>query len=346
MDTYSKCNTCRNGNDDRGAPRLLFSSKRTRPLTRYTQVTGTERCRLADLRADGWPPTALASHLGRHRTTIWREVRLNRTAGNGYNPHRDRSQAVRGRRRSRRNRRLRARDWQWVVRHLQLRWRPEQIAGWGRRTGSLRISHETIYRYLAEQHRAGGRLMQLLRGSRKLRRCRAGSARRRGTRLGRPLETRPARAAARRELGHWEVDTVLEGRSRACIVSLVERRTGHVAIGKLSARTAAAFTARVIALIRRQRRPVRTITADNGTEPTGYREIEARTEVRFFFAAPCHAWERGTNENTKGLLRQYLPTAQRMEPVTQQDRDRIAWHLNTRPRKRLGYRTPEECYAV
>ena len=102
----------------------------------------------------------------------------------------------------------------------------------------------------------------------------------------------------------------------------------------------------MIALIRRQRRPVRTITADNGTELTGYREIEARTGVRFYFAAPYHAWERGTNENTNGLIRQYLPKAESMEHVTQQDCDRIAWHLNTRPRKRLGYRTPEECYAV
>src|SRR5690606_536855 len=238
VDTYSKCNTRRNWNDDLGVPRLLFSSKRTRPLMRYTQITEAERYRLADLRADGWPPGAIATHLGRHRTTIWREVRRNRTAGNGYKPHRAHSQAMRRRRRSRRNRRLRARDWQWVVRRLRQRWSPEQIAGEGRRSGRLRISRETIYRYLAADGRAGGGLGQLLRGSRKQRRRRLGSVRRRGLRLGRPLESRPAQVATRRELGHWEVDTVLGGRGRACIVALVERETGYVLIGQLRARPA------------------------------------------------------------------------------------------------------------
>ncbi len=312
---------------------------------RYTQITETERYRLADLRADGWPPTAIATHLGRHRTTIWREVRRNRTAGNGYKPHRAHSQAVRRRRRSRRNRRLRARDWQWVVRHLHLRWSPEQIAGEGRRSGRLQISRETIYRYLAADRQAGGRLGQLLRGSRKQRRRRVGSVRRRGLRLGRPLESRPARVATRREIGHWEVDTVLGGRGRACIVTLVERKTGYVLIGKLRARTAAAFTARVVALVRQQRRPVRTITADNGTELTDYRTIEAHTRARFFFAAPYHAWERGTNENTNGLIREFLPKGASMEHLTQHACNRIARQLNTRPRKRLGYRTPEACYV-
>jgi IS30 family transposase len=311
----------------------------------YTQLTEQERYRLADLRADGWPPSALAAHLGRHRTTIWRELRRNRSVGNGYKPHRAHSLAVRRRRRSRRNRRLWAREWRWVVRRLRRQWSPEQIAGEGRRSGRLRISRETIYRYLAADHRTGGRLTALLRGSRKQRRRRLGSVRRRGTRLGRPLETRPGRVAARREIGHWEIDTVLGGRGRACIVTLVERVTGYVLIGKLRARTAAAFTARVVALVRQQRRPVRTITADNGTELTDYRTIEARTGARFYFAAPYHAWERGTNENTNGLIRQYLPKGASMEHLTQQDCTRIARHLNTRPRKRLGYRTPEACYV-
>lgn len=102
---------------------------------------------------------------------------------------------------------------------------------------------------------------------------------------------------------------------------------------------------RATRLIRAQPNPVRTITADNGTEFHDYAAIEQATEARFYFATPHHAWERGTNENTNGLIRQYLPERQSMARLTQHDCHRIAAKLNRRPRKRLGYRTPEECYA-
>jgi IS30 family transposase len=229
------------------------------------------------------------------------------------------------------------------VRWLEARWSPEQIARWGRETGALTISHETIYRYLWADRLAGGALSRRLRHGGRRRRWR-GAPRGRGP-LGRSIRERPASVATRRRVGHWEVDTVLGGTGTACIVSLVERKTGYVVIGQLPARTAAAFARRTIGLIRAQRRPVRTITADNGSELTGYRLIEQRTGTRFFFANPYHAWERGTNENTNGLIRDFLPKGQSMAHLTQHDCNRIARQLNRRPRKRLGYRTPEDCYA-
>jgi len=147
----------------------------------------------------------------------------------------------------------------------------------------------------------------------------------------------------RTQLGHWEADTVL-GPGRPCLLSMVERKTGYVVLGKLQARTTAEVNPRATQLIRRQHRAVRTITADNGTEFHGYAAIEQATGTRFYFATPYHAWERGTNENTNGLIRQYLPKRQSMARLTQHDCNRIAKQLNTRPRKRLGYRTPEESY--
>ena len=135
------------------------------------------------------------------------------------------------------------------------------------------------------------------------------------------------------------------GQAGACVLSLVERKTGYLLLGQLVARTTAALNARAIALIRAQRRPVRTITADNGTEFHHYAAIEQATTARFYFATPHHAWERGTNENTNGLVRQYLPKRQRMAQLTHTACAAIARRLNQRPRKRLGYRTPEECYA-
>jgi IS30 family transposase len=150
---------------------------------------------------------------------------------------------------------------------------------------------------------------------------------------------------ARQEIGHWEIDTVLGRGSQACIVTMVERATNFVAIGALAARTATAFADPTIALIATQARRVRTITADNRTEVTGHPRIERRTGARFYFAAPYRSWERAINENMDGRIREYPPKGRSLAGLTRHDSNRIARQLNRRPRKRLGYRTPEECYV-
>ena len=129
-----------------------------------------------------------------------------------------------------------------------------------------------------------------------------------------------------------------------CIVTLVERKTGFTLIGKLNDRTTASLNERTVKLINRFPHTFKTITADNGTEFHQYKHIEAQCKTRFYFANPHHSWERGTNENTNGLIRQYLPKGLSMKNVTQQQCDAIALKLNTRPKKRLGYQTPEECF--
>jgi transposase, IS30 family len=132
---------------------------------------------------------------------------------------------------------------------------------------------------------------------------------------------------------------------RNSVLTLVERTTGYTAMGKLARHCAADATACCIELIARHSGRVATITADNGTEFHSYTEIEAATGATFYFATPHHAWERGTNENTNGLIRQYLPKRASLANITQHDCDAIAAKVNSRPRKRLGYRTPEECYV-
>ena len=138
-----------------------------------------------------------------------------------------------------------------------------------------------------------------------------------------------------------EIDTVL-GNTKPCIVTLVERATGYLMIGKMRARTTAELNRATLGLISDAPLPVTTITADNGTEFHRYADLEAQTQVRFFFATPHHSWERGTSENTNGLIRQYLPKRKSMARLSQQRCHAIARSLNTRPRKRFDYRTPEE----
>jgi IS30 family transposase len=314
----------------------------------YCQITAGERYTVGALRQQGLSRSAIARILGRHRSTVGRELRRNATHHDGWYRSELAEWYTRARRsHSRRNRRFGSADWARVQTLLQADWSPEQIAGRLRLEGTLAISHETIYRYIWADKAAGGSLYTHLRGARKQRRKRYGSYDSRG-RLAdkRPITARPAIVETRRHVGHWEADTMLgASQAGACVLSLVERKTGYVALGKLPRRAAPEVNRRVRHLIGIQPRPVHTITVDNGTEFHSYRAIERFTSARFYFATPHHAWERGTNENTNGLLRQYLPKGHSMELLTQHDCTRIAMTLNRRPRKRLGFRTPEECYV-
>ena len=314
----------------------------------YRQITFAERYTLGLLRQDGLTPAAIARVLGRHRSTIGREVRRNGTPRDGcYRPQLAEWYACGRRSRSRRNQRFSARDWDRIQALLREDWSPEQIAGRLRADRELAISHETIYRYIWADKRAGGTLYQHLRGARKQRRKRYGRYDSRGRLAGkRSIAERPPEVESRTQLGHWEGDTMLgDSQAGACVLSLVERKTGYLLLGQLRQRLSAAVNARAEQLIVDQPHPVRTITVDNGTEFHEYARLEQATAARFYFATPHHAWERGTNENTNGLVRQYLPKRQSMAHLSQHDCNRIAAKLNRRPRKRLGFRTPEECYA-
>jgi transposase, IS30 family len=313
---------------------------------KYHQITSEERYMLSRLRVQGFSQAAIARWMQRHPSTISRELRRNRTMHDGRYRVEKAIEKANGRRsRSRRNQRFTATDLRRVEQLLNQQWSPEQISGHLRRTGRLRISHETIYRHVWHDRRYGGDLYRHLRGARKLRRKRYQHHDSRGRLAGkRHISERPLAAEQRACIGHWEIDTVIGHASKHCIVSLVDRKSGFVQIGKLNARTAAQTTRRTIDLIHRQPTAFRTITADNGTEFHSYAQIERATGVHFYFATPHHSWERGTNENTNGLIRQYLPKRLSMANITQHHCNVIANKLNARPRKRLDYQTPAECF--
>ena len=311
----------------------------------YRQITSEQRYMLAALRMQGLANAQIARLLGCHRSTIGRELGRNSTAADGRYRAAKAQEMANGRRsRSRRNQQFTLNDFKRVDALLVQRWSPEQISGRLALEPSLSISHETIYRHVWRDKRAGGRLYTHLRCAQKQRRKGYGHYDSRGRLAGkRHISERPASVEDRAEFGHWEVDTIMGTGSKDCILSLVERKTGLVVIGKLANRTTASVNARAITLIQANRAAFKTITADNGTEFHNYPEIESRTRATFYFATPYHSWERGTNENTNGLIRQYLPKGTSMACVTQQACNEIANNLNTRPRKRHGYKTPLEC---
>ena len=312
----------------------------------YVQLSLDERVEIAALKRQGATLSAIGRELGRSKATISRELKRNwdRTS---YRPVRADEMCGWRRRRVRRKPHFSRSDFALVRDQLRKDHSPEQASRQLRDQGLLSISHETIYRYVWRDLAQGGMLWKLLRQQGKQRRKRYGSKDNRGKLAGKRLiDRRPAEANDRLCVGHWEIDIVLGRGSTDCVVTLVDRKSRYVFIGKLAARTVEEVNRVVIAFIKRHPGKVKTITADNGTEFHGYEEIEEATGVRFYFAHPYHSWERGTSENTNGLIRQYLPKGTSFRLVTQADCNRIALRLNNRPRKILKFRTPESRFKT
>jgi transposase, IS30 family len=232
-----------------------------------------------------------------------------------------------------------------VITLLKEGWSPEQISNVLKIRGSLTVSHQTIYKYILNDRKHGGRLFKLLRIMPKVRRKRYNTKDSRGILPGkRHISTRPYEVETRKVLGHWEGDTVIGSDRHHCILTLVERKSGLVVIKKLNSRTTDSVTQAALPAIRERRANFKTLTLDNGTEFHDYKILEDHFPVKCYFATPYHSWERGSNENLNGLIRQYLPKGMCMSGVTQVHCDYIAFKLNSRPRKRHGYRTPQEVY--
>lgn len=312
----------------------------------YHQLTEPERYLISQLRKAGRGVAEIAGILGRHRSTIYRECRRNATQhiARGltvYCPSKAQQQRNGRSRRSRRGPHHDAVQYARVEELLKQQWSPEQIASTLHKQGEFRISFQTIYRHVRRDWRAGGKLYVQLRRRYKRRKRHYGPERRGRMQGKRMIDERPVEVESRQVQGHWEIDTVWGASwEKPCIVTLVERASGYLLIGKLPNRTTKALNRRTIGLMQRTGAPFLTITSDNGTEFHGYPHIEAVTGAIVYFARPHHPWERGTNENTNGLIRQYLPKGKSMANLTQKQCDAIAHKLNTRPRKRYRYETP------
>ena len=313
----------------------------------YHQLTQEERYLITAQLKCGFTRAQIAKTMGRHRSTITRELRRNVTNHDGdYRAEKAHSYATTRRRRCRRGPRFSEAEMMRVARLMRRKkWSPEQISGAFRKAGGLHISHETIYRHIRADRQAGGDLWRHTRIMSKVCRKRYRSHDSRGVMPGkRPIGERPAEVEGRRHLGHWEGDTVMGSDMRHCLLTLVERKTGYAIIKKLRARNKAEVTRAATQAIRRHCRKFKTITFDNGTEFHDYAVLEQRFPVKIYFATPYHSWERGSNENFNGLVRQYLPKGTCMRHVTQADCNHIARDLNDRPRKRHGFSTPNSLY--
>jgi IS30 family transposase len=235
---------------------------------------------------------------------------------------------------------------------LRANWAPEQIAGWLRLTGRVKrglyACTQTIYDWLYRFRHDLLRHLHCRKG--KYRRTRANTLRkafRQVQKEERRITKRPAHIMNRKRYGHWEGDTVHGHAKSGYIATLVERKSGYLMAVKLERNTAVMFEQATKQCLSQMPQWYRqTLTLDNGSEMANYEAIEAKTGTKLFFANPYHSWERGTNENTNGLLRFYFPKQMSFVHLKQQDIDAAVRELNTRPRKRLGYRTPEQVFRA
>lgn len=316
-------------------------------MNKYAQLSYEERCTIAALFKSGKSLRYIADFLGRSPSTISRERKRNICVWDGgYRSSHAEMYAKGRRKRAHYLYHFHQEHWNRVIELLEKKWSPEQISAYLKLRGEFEISHETIYKHIRKDRKDGGGLYKHLRIMPKVRRKRYNSRDSRGILRGKKhISERPEEVDLRRSVGHWEGDTVVgPPGTRHCIVTLVERKSGYVIIKKSKSRTAKNVTAACIRAIQDHRDKVESITFDNGTEFHSYKKLESRFSLACYFATPYHSWERGSNENTNGLIRQYIPKKKKFEEVSPQFCHWIADQLNERPRRRLGFRSPKEVY--
>lgn len=307
----------------------------------YRQLTREQRYQIRALLRTAQTQAEIARVIGVHRATLSRELKRN-SGALGYQPAQA-EQLARSRRRKGRVR-IGPELWAKVECLLKQDWSPEQISGRLKREGAASVSHEWIYQYVLRDKRSGGQLYRHLRYRKKYHK-RYGHYDRRGKRLqARSIDERPVVVEARSRLGDWEVDT-MSGRGRCGgLLTLVERKSRFTLLERVSKRNPQLIESLVCRLLGSVPGKVHTLTSDRGGEFQLHEHIEQRLGLTYYFAHPHAAWERGTNENTNGLLRQYFPKQRNLLTVSSAEVQHAQGRLNARPRKCLDFQTPFEVF--
>lgn len=308
----------------------------------YTQLTREQRYQIYALLKAGHNQTQIAAIITCHKSTVCRELRRNR-GYKGYRPLQAQHLAQ-GRRFQSHPARIAAHTWTQVEQLLQQQWSPEQIAGRLRLEQQPVVSHERIYHYIYRDKQNGGGLYRHLRSQKKQRKRYAGYARQGQIPNRISIEQRPAIVASKGRLGDWEVDTIIGAQHQGAILSCTERKSKLTLLRKLATKGALEVKRNCIELLAPCADLVHTITVDNGKEFSDHRDIATVLQADIYFAHPYASWERGLNENTNGLVRQYFPKKYDFTKITPQEVQAVAAKLNNRPRKTLGFRTPNEVF--
>lgn len=312
---------------------------------KYKQLSFEQRCQLKAFWKAGYSQKESALEIGVHPSTVSRELNRNRRWNGVYCPELA-DCCYKDRRTSSRKPKTFTIKIQKIVREkLLLRWSPEQISGYAKRHNLFSVSHERIYQYVLADKKAGGKLYLHLRHGKKRYRKRYGSGRRSSPIKNRiMIDMRPNIVDKKQRLGDWEIDTIVGKKQQKAIITLVERISKKTLIGRVGGKDSNFAREQTVSLLKPIKKHVFTITADNGIEFAQHELIAKALNAEIYFAHPYHSWERGLNENTNGLIRQYIPKASDFSELTNNDIIHVQNQINNRPRKTLGYATPNEVF--
>lgn len=311
----------------------------------HQQLALEERTMIYAFCKAGFSKSEIARELGRHKSTISREI-IRNTGLKGYRPKQADEKAT-----ERRIKSFKVKKWTSEIQSqieflLKEKWSPEQISDRLKMTKNIFISHQRIYQFVYEDKDIGGELYKSLRQGNKKRRKKYGkTTSKRGQIKNRvSIKDRPADVENRLECGHWEGDTIIGKNHKKAMITLVERKYGFSIIEKVSSKNSDLVAKRIISMMSRYKNQVKSITFDNGLEFAGHEIIAKELKCNVYFAEPYSSYQRGTNENTNGLFRQYFPKGTDFDNYSDYDIKHAMDSVNNRPRKRLKFFTPNELF--
>jgi IS30 family transposase len=316
---------------------------------KYSHLNQGQRHRISALERAGHSISFIADHLGVSKSTVSREIKRNAKKFGSYNAVCAQEMANERKERFSLNRKFTPGMEKFIREKLsQEQWSPEQIKGYCDKNNIPMISHERIYQFIWQDKAAGGDLYGHLRTGHKKQRRRYGSGKATFQTIKNRvfIDQRPEVINNKQRYGDWEIDTIVGKNNKGAIVTLVERKSAFTLMAKLSGKNADELASTVVNLMAPYKDKVLSITSDNGSEFTRHQRIAKKLQAQFFFAHPYSSWERGLNENTNKLIRQYIPKKIPFDHIDQNYINLITLKLNKRPRKNLNYNSPLWVYLT
>ena len=308
----------------------------------YQQLTYAQRCQISALKKSDNTQREIADIIGVSQSTVSRELTRN-SGSRGYRYNQAQNWTVERRKNAMKPTKMTRSMIKTIEFKLGMEWSPEQISGWLSEFQNTNISHETIYLHVWANKKAGGDLYTHLRQrGKKYDKRRNGKSTRGQIKNRVSIDDRPEVVDEKSRVGDWEIDTMIGKGHSGALVTIVERVTKFTLSAQVPGKTAKDVTKATIALLKPFKDVVHTITADNGKEFAYHEKISKALSAEVYFAHPYSSWERGLNENTNGLLRQYFPKDTDFKLVSQASVNKAVKRLNSRPRKDLAYRTPRQ----
>lgn len=325
---------------------IAFSPARDATMKTYKQLTYEQRCQIYALNKTGMSQNTIAKLLNVSQSTISREFSRN-TGKRGYRFKQAQLTSDTRRLSACKASKMTASLIDIINSKIKEKWSPEQISGWLREEKIIDISYETIYQHIWSDKRCGGHLFKYLRRKGKVyqSRSKVKQAGRGFIKNRISIDERPQVVDDKSRIGDWEIDLVIGKGHSGALVTIVERKTSFTVSRRVDDKSAKTVTAATIALLKPFKDAVITITADNGKEFAYHEEMTASLHCDVYFADPYCSWQRGLNENTNGLLRQYWPKSTDFKKVSHSEVQDVIVQLNDRPRKKLNYKTPAKLMA-